>query len=85
MTIVSENELGISNDDFWKELYKDVPIPLKPGEKTVPMMIDEIPDRSCEYQTMSNMVKKWVKEGKLVSVGMRISNGKLAQAYKVVV
>jgi hypothetical protein len=83
MTTMSVNKLQINESDFWEELYKAVPILIQPGEKTIPMMMDEL-DREVTHNTMSNQVKQWVKEGKLVSVGMRISNGKLAKAYKPV-
>ena len=69
----------------WEELYKDVPILIQSDEKTIPMMISEL-DRPVEYSTMKRQVKLWVAEGKLVSVGKWIDgNGKLSEAYKVVV
>ena len=81
MTAINENKMNIS----WEELYKDVPILIQSDEKTIPMMISEL-DRPVEYSTMKRQVKLWVAEGKLVSVGKRIDgNGKLSEAYKVVV
>lgn len=82
MTTISENELGISHDDFWEELYKEIPIPLQPGEKTIPMMIEEL-GRHCEHGTMDIKVKKWVAEGKLIFVGIRMTDsGRLSKAYR---
>ena len=81
MTAINENKMNIS----WEELYKDVPILIQSDEKTIPMMISEL-DRPVEYSTMKRQVKLWVAEGKLKSVGKRIDgNGKLSEAYKVVV
>ena len=71
------------NDDFWNELYKDIPIPIQDGEKTTRMMIDEL-EREIDFHTMRSQIKRWVKEGKLISVGARIVEGKLSQAYKAV-
>jgi hypothetical protein len=75
--------MGDMNDDFWNELYRDVPIEIQEGEKTLRMMIEEI-DRGMTHDTMKAQVKRWIKEGKIVSVGFRIVGGKLAQAYKAV-
>ena len=58
------------NDEFWDELYKDIPIPLQPGEKSIPMMMLET--NVTGYHCIERQVKKWVKEGKLIYVGIRI-------------
>lgn len=80
MTAINDNRMNIS----WDELYQDVPNLIQAGEKTVPMMINEL-GRPMEFKTMQRQVKKWLAEGKLTSVGKRIdANGKLAEAYKVV-
>ena len=81
MTTVSENKLDISHDEFWDELYKDIPIPLQPGEKSIPMMIQET--NVTGYHCVERQVKKWVKEGKLIYAGIRISDtGHYVKAYK---
>jgi hypothetical protein len=69
------------DDKFWEEIYRDIPIALQPDEKTIPMMIEES-GRECDYKTMSRQVKLWIREGKLVFVGMRMYNGNYAKAYK---
>jgi hypothetical protein len=74
-------DINFTYNDFWNELYKDVPIMLQPGEKTVSMMIEEI-GRAMEFDTMKRNVNRWVKEGKLISVGTRLVKGRHAQAYR---
>lgn len=70
------------DDAFWKELYTDIPIPLQPGEKTIPMMMEEI-GSSIDRHTMERQIKKWIEEGKLEYVGERITaTGNRAKAYK---
>jgi hypothetical protein len=74
----------MTDDSFWEELYKDIPIPLQPGEKTLPMMIEDI-GRKIDHHTMTKQVDKWIEEGKLIFVGIRITNtGNIAKAYKKV-
>ena len=81
MTAINENKINIS----WQELYAEVPILIQEGEKTVRMMMDEL-GRDIEFKTMQRQIKMWVNDGKLKSIGKRIDpNGKLAEAYKVVV
>jgi len=81
MTTVSENKLDISHDEFWDELYKDIPIPLQPGEKSIPMMMLE--NNVTGYHCMERQVKKWIKEGKLICVGERIGEeGHYVKAYR---
>lgn len=71
------------NNGFWEELFKDVPVMLQDGEKTISMMINEL-GRPMDFKTMQNQVKRWVAEGKLEPVGKRIvANGKAAEAYRV--
>ena len=81
MTTVSENKLDISHDEFWDELYKDIPIPLQPGEKSIPMMMLE--NNVTGYHCMERQVKKWIKEGKLTCVGDRIGEANhYVKAYR---
>jgi len=72
------------NDAFWDELYADVPRPIQPGEKTIQMMIEDTGREDMDFKTMRRQVRVWVRAGRLVSVGNRIYNGKLAEAYKAV-
>ena len=83
MTAINDNRMNISETDAWGTLYADVPIVIQEGEKTVRMMTQEL-GREIEFKTMQRQIKTWVKEGRLVSVGKRIDQGKLAEAYKMV-
>jgi len=72
------------NDDFWNELYKDVPVEIQEGEKTIRMMIEET-GKNFMHTTMQLQINRWIKEGKLIYVGRRIlPDGKIAKAYKAV-
>jgi len=69
------------NDDFWEELYKDIPEPLQPGEKTVTMMMEEI--GNLDRKSMERQIAKWIAEGRLICVGERFTIGNnRAKAYK---
>jgi hypothetical protein len=69
------------NDEFWDELYKDIPLPLQPGEKTITMMMEEI--GSLDRHSMDRQIAKWIVEGKLICVGERLTIGNnRAKAYK---
>ena len=67
-------------DGFWEELYKDIPLPLQPGEKTIAMMIEEL---GIDRHSMDRQINKWIKEGKLICVGERLTIGNNhAKAYR---
>jgi len=69
-------------DGFWEELYKDIPLPLQPGEKTIAMMIEEL-GNNMDRKSMERQASKWIREGKLICVGDRLTIGNnRAKAYR---
>lgn len=77
--------MTITEADLWNALYANVPKvapPLGPNEKTKMMIAAELNKDSRRIQPV---IDKWLKEGKIVSVGMRrYQNGTEAEAYRPV-
>ena len=65
----------------WQALYTDVPPELAEGEKTAGMIAAEL---GVHPGTARTLIKKWLKEGRLVSVGYRRNGASpFTEAYKV--
>lgn len=66
-------------DEFWKELYEDIPAQLELGEKTRSMIAADL---HCDIKTAQKIIDEWVKKGRLVPVGERMVRGKKLPAWK---
>jgi len=63
-------------------LYALLPPMLKEGEKHTAMIAAEL---GVDHKTAGKMIRRWVKEGKIVPVGKRrIGRGADVEAWKVV-
>jgi hypothetical protein len=66
-------------DNFWEELYSDIPKPPQPGEKT---LSDIAIDLQCDRRRARQIVEKWVADKKLEYAGKRIVRGRSMDAWK---
>jgi Mn-dependent DtxR family transcriptional regulator len=65
-------------EEFWRQIYNSVLIEPQEGEKTIGMIAKEL---GVSYHTARYMVIRWVKEGRLISVGKRLVNGREMDAW----
>lgn len=84
MTLINENKMNISETDAWGTILAEVPLELGEGEHTINTLIELYQGR-VSISTMQTYVSKWLKEGKIESVGKRRYNGRICNGYRVVI